>query len=328
MGFDERRLIENLLAPLAQNSEGAFGLADDAAVLTPESGTEHVISVDTIVSGVHFRPDDAADLVAKKALRVNVSDIAAKGAEPFAWFMSLGLPKDHETQLPPDWIAKFVQGLAQDQDKYGLGLYGGDTVRSPGGVVISITMIGRCNAGASVRRFTARDGDLLYVSGTMGDAALGLHIEGEAGFAPEHREFLAQSFLLPDPPVALAPSIRNFANAAMDISDGLVSDLGLMCEASGLGARVLIDDVPLSEAASQALLHTSATMTDILAGGDDYQILAAVPMKLGAQFEISAAAAGHHVTNIGRTEEVANGVRFIDARGQLQTFPSTTFRHF
>lgn len=328
MAFDERRMIEDLLAPLAKDCDGAFGLTDDAAVLTPEPGTEHIISVDTIVSGVHFRPDDPADLVAKKALRVNISDIIAKGAEPFAWFMSLGLPKDHGAQLPPDWIAKFVQGLAQDQEKYGIGLYGGDTVRSPGGVVISITMMGRCEAGASVRRFTARGGDLLFVSGTLGDAALGLHIEDEVSLAPEYREYLAQSFLLPDPPLALAPTIRSFANASMDISDGLVSDLGLMCEASGVGARVLIDDVPLSEAGRQAFLQTPATMTDILAGGDDYQILAAVPVEHGTQFEVSAAAAGHLVTNIGRMEEASSEVQFIDGRGQLQSFPSTTFRHF
>jgi thiamine-monophosphate kinase len=326
-GWSERRIIEEVLAPLAADAPGAFGLTDDAAVIRAEPGTEHVVTLDTLIEGVHFRSADPARFVAKKALRVNISDLAAKGAEPFAWFLALGLPPARDGA----WLADFAKGLAEDQERYGVLLHGGDTVRSPDRIVLSVTMLGRCAAGRSVRRFGARPGDAVYVSGTIGDAALGLLTgvgEGPVELADADAMFLARRFLLPEPRTRLSAALRVHANAAMDISDGLYSDLGLLCGASGVGAEVAIERVPLSDAAKRALAADRALLANVIAGGDDFEILAAIDQQRTRAFERDATEAGVRVTRIGRIVEGAAPPRFVDERGRVKDFSSAVFSHF
>ena len=327
MAIDERTLIETVFAPLAAGAPGAFGLRDDAALLASGEHEDHVVTLDTLVEGVHFRAHDPAGAIAKKALRVNISDLVAKGAEPFAWFLSLALP----ATTPQGWIGEFAAGLAEDQAAYGLDLHGGDTVASPCGIVISVTMIGRCPAGTLVRRFGARAGDLVYVSGTIGDGALGLlagGAEGLAGLDTAERQKLGERYLLPDPPVKLIGAIRAHAGAAMDISDGLVNDLGLLCAASGVGAQIDIGAVPLSAPARRALEARASRLPDILAGGDDYEVLATIPPHKAAAFEGAADGAGVAVTRIGVIAGGPSDVRFLDAGGKPVNLPRTTFLHF
>jgi len=327
MVIDERKLIETVFAPLAAGAPGAFGLRDDAALLPVFDNEDHVVTVDTLVEGVHFRSHDPADTIGRKALRVNVSDLTAKGADPFAWFLSLALP----ATTPKGWVEDFAAGLAEDQARYGLDLYGGDTVVSPGVVIISVTMVGRCPAGTSVRRFDGQSGDLIYVSGTIGDGALGLLVDDTArmaGLKAADRRMLNRKYLLPDPPVKLAMVLRSYGRAAMDISDGLVNDLGLMCATSGIGARVEIDAIPLSGPARAALAAQDCGLPDLLAGGDDYQVLAAVPRDRASAFEEAARRVGVAVSRIGRFTAKSAGVGFFDGEGEAIDLPKSTFRHF
>lgn len=326
-GFSERWLIEEVLAPLAAHAPGAFGLADDAAVLHSEAGTEFVVTLDTLIEGVHFRPSDPARFIAKKALRVNVSDLAGKGAEAFAYFLSLGIPR----QRQESWIRDFAAGLAEDQQRYGVDLHGGDTVYSPDRLAISVTMIGRAPAGRSVRRSGARPGDLVYVSGTIGDGALGL-LAGEdnvPGVLDETEVmFLARRYLLPEPRSRLAGALRTHARAAMDISDGLVSDLGLLCAAGAVSAEVELEHVPLSGPARRALEAEPGLLGTIMAGGDDYELLAVVEPMQARLFERDASDAGAPVSRIGRIVAGREPPRFVDAQGQVHDLASATFRHF
>ncbi|MFV2035917.1 MAG: thiamine-phosphate kinase [Halocynthiibacter sp.] len=331
MAIDERTLIETVFAPLAAGAPGAFALGDDAAVLNFSGNKDHVVTMDTLVEGVHFRKTDPAETIAKKALRVNISDLTAKGARPFAWFLSLALP-DTTTE---SWVCDFARGLAEDQAEYGLDLYGGDTVVSPDGIVITVTMIGRCPAGTSVRRSGALDGDLIYVSGTIGDGALGLlagQADGQAngltGLGATDCQFLNQRYLLPDPPALLAAAIRTYAHAAMDISDGLVNDLGLMCAASGTGARVDIKSVPISTPARLALEAQGSHLFDILAGGDDYEVLVAVPPAKALEFERAAKRAGVAIAKIGAFTGKPKKVEFVNDDGKAVDLPRAMFRHF
>jgi len=327
MVIDERRLIEKIFAPLAAAAPGAFGLRDDAALLPAGDNEDQIVTMDTLVEGVHFRSRDPANLIAKKALRVNISDLTAKGADPHAWFLSLALPR----ATPQNWVSAFATGLAEDQARYGIDLFGGDTVRSPGGIVITVTMVGRCPAGTSVRRFGAKKDDLIYVSGTIGDGALGLLAEDAekmAGLSAADRHRLDQRYLLPDPPVKLAGPLRSHARAAMDISDGLVNDLGLMCKASGLGARVKVNSVPMSKSAVAALKVRNCHIRDLLAGGDDYEVLAAVAPSRAVAFERHAAQGGVAVTRIGIFTALSAGLNFVDGDGEPTDLPQTTFRHF
>lgn len=326
MAITERDIIKSILAPLASRAEGAFGLTDDVALIPSEPGFDHVVTLDTLVEGVHFRGADAGALVAKKALRVNISDLVAKGAEPFAWFMSLALSPGAD----PEWLKEFAAGLAEDQIEFRLALYGGDTVRSPSGLAISITMMGRCPEGDLVRRSGGRAGDALYVSGTIGDGALGLRAAGHGGsWGLDAAEigWLENRFLVPQPRIAMTKPLRVNASAAMDISDGLVNDLRLLCGASGVGADIEIGRVPLSAPARRAVEKEPGLLSLALSGGDDYEFLAAIPRQNVAAFEAGAKAAGVAVVTIGNLTGDENQVNFLDANGQRVEFADQTFRH-
>jgi thiamine-monophosphate kinase len=324
----EDDLIARWFRPLATHP-AALGLADDCAALTPPPGHDLVLKTDSVAVGVHFFADDPWDLVARKALRVNLSDLAAKGARPIGHLLSLALPADWREED----LAGFAGGLGEDQRRFGISLLGGDTIRSPDGLVVTITAIGAVASGRMVRRAALRPGDRLYVSGSLGDAALGLALRLDPTLAatwrldPAGRDHLARRYLLPEPRVALAPALAAHAGAAMDLSDGLGIDLGRMCRASGCDAVIEAARLPLSPAAAAVLAVDPARFAAIVGGGDDYEILAAVAPAEAERFEAAAAAAGVAVTAIGNAEAGEGVARLVDADGAAMRM-ADGFSHF
>lgn len=324
----EDDFIARYFAPLA--GPAALSLKDDTALYAPPLGHELVITADAIVAGVHFFADDAPEQIARKALRVNISDIAAKGAEPQGFLMTFATPRD----IGEDWVGRFAQALGEDAQLYRCPLMGGDTVSTPGPLSISITVIGSTPAGQMVRRSGARAGDLIYVSGTIGDGALGLYgrmAQAPAwmqGLASAQRDHLVARYLEPQPRLALAPVVRAHAHGAMDVSDGLVGDLAKMMRVSGVAARVELARVPLSDAARAACSDAGAF--DIaVTGGDDYEILCTIAPQNAGSFEADALQAGVAVTRIGEVLAGTVGeAAFIGADGLRRTFAHGSFSHF
>ncbi|CAA7617819.1 thiamine-phosphate kinase [Magnetospirillum sp. UT-4] len=322
---DEFDLIARLFAPLTRGHPGAFDLTDDAALLAGEVGTDTVVTVDAIVAGIHFLPDDPPRAIAAKLLRVNLSDLAAKGAEPVAAVMAAAFPRD----LPAGWLEDFAAGLGADLDRYGVALVGGDTVSTPGPLTLSLTAFGRVPAGAMLRRAGGLAGDTVWVSGTLGDAALGLRVlKGDfPHLAAADRDHLTERYRLPQPRVELACGLRAMAHAAMDVSDGLVQDLGHLCRVSGVGAVVEAAALPLSAAAGSLLAVDETALASVLAGGDDYEVLFAAPADAEASVVALAAATGIRLTPIGRLVEGA-GVRVLDGSANPIDVGKGGWRHF
>ncbi len=274
----ERDLIAQYFAPLAPHT-GAFGLTDDTCAISPPAGCDLIVSTDTLIAGVHCFFDDPAPAIARKALRAAFSDIAAKGADAVGYLLALSLPRDTRG----DWLGAFCAGLAQDQTALGVNLLGGDTTRTPGPLSVSITAIGYVPHGKAVLRRGARGGDRVLVSGTLGDAALGLRLRQRPALAAAldldgaHVAALQERYLLPQPRLNAAPVVRALARAAMDISDGLAGDLRALCSASGVSARIDIEAIPLSPAGRACVAADPELMDSVLCGGDDYELLLCVP---------------------------------------------------
>ncbi|MBV8400423.1 MAG: thiamine-phosphate kinase [Acetobacteraceae bacterium] len=282
----EFALIARHFRPLA--GPAALGLEDDAAILIPPAGQELVLSADTMVAGVHFLPDDPPDLVARKLLRVNLSDLAAKGAMPLGYLLTVSAPRG----TPNSWFMDFAAGLAQDQAEFGIALLGGDTTSTPGPVSLSLTIVGHVAPGTAVRRAGAHPGDGIWVTGTIGDGALGLAVA--QGRVADPSGFLLARYRLPQPRLGFA--IGGIASAGLDISDGLVQDLGHLCRAGSVAAEIEAGRVPLSGAARTAGAGWLATC---LTGGDDYELLLAVPPPCEAALKQNADRAGVKLTQIG-----------------------------
>jgi thiamine-monophosphate kinase len=304
--------IATFFAPLAAGFPGALGLTDDAAILRPAEGAELVVTTDTIVAGVHYIGDEPPGLVAQKLLRVNLSDLAAKGARPVAYTLNIALPPE----LEDAWLERFCAGLAADQQRFGIALAGGDSVATPGPVTLTITAFGEIAAGGMLRRSGARPGDRIYVSGTIGDGALGLKVlRGRlAGIAASQRDALVERYRLPQPRVACGARLVGIAHAAMDISDGLVADLGHIADMSGVAAVVEAASVPLSTAAAAALEIEPEMRDAVLGGGYDYELLFTAPPDAASSIAALAAELGLPLTAIGRIE-AGRGVRVVDAAG-------------
>jgi thiamine-monophosphate kinase len=293
---------------------GALDLSDDAALLTPPPGRELVLSADAMVAGVHFLPDDPPDLIGRKLLRVNLSDIAAKSATPLGYLMTVSAPR----ATPDTWFAGFVDGLAADQAEFAVTLLGGDTTSTPGPLSLSLTIIGHVAPGAMVRRGGAQPGDGVWVTGTIGDGALGLAVaQGRLADPTGH---LIGRYRLPRPRVGL--NLAGVATAAMDVSDGLVQDLGHLCRAGGLAATIDAAAVPLSDPARAAGPDWLATC---LTGGDDYELLLAVPPAREAALVVAAGAVP--VTRIGRFQAGA-GVTVTGPGGTPMALPAGGWSHF
>lgn len=305
-------LIARHFRPLA--GPGAFDLLDDAATLVPPAGRELVVTVDAMVEGVHFLPDDPAELVARKLLRVNLSDLAAKGATPLAYLLTLSASRGTDDS----WLAAFARGLQQDQLTFKISLLGGDTTSTPGPLSLTVTAIGHVAPGAMVRRAGAQIGDGIWVTGTIGDGALGLLARrGEIADLTGH---LADRYHLPRPRLGLVEP--GLVRAAMDVSDGLVQDLGHLCRAAGLGAVIEADRVPLSAPAAEA-----GRLELCLTGGDDYELLMAVDPARGEALLARGAQLSIPVSRIGTIEAEA-GVRVVDGRGNSITPQRGGWSHF
>src|SRR6202165_3645730 len=271
----EDSLIARYFRPLAIDP-GAFDLGDDAAVLKAD-GDDIVVTTDAIVEGVHFLADDPPDTVARKALRVNLSDLAAKGATPAGFVLTLALRAADDA-----WLKPFARGLGEDAGLFGCPLLGGDTVSTPGPLMISITAFGRVPPGKMVHRSGAKPGDRIVVTGTIGDAALGLDILRAGAVATAladdaaAKAMLVGRYRIPQPRNALANAVRDHAGAAMDVSDGLAGDLAKLCAASGVSAVMDAQSIPLSVPAATLLARGTVGLEAILSGGDDYEILCAI----------------------------------------------------
>ena len=326
----EFELIARYFAPLARGFPGAFGLLDDAAVIAPPPGHELVATTDAIVGGVHFLHDDPPDLIARKALRANLSDIAAKGAVPRAYMLDIMLPKT----VTEEWIAAFARGLAEDQNQYGVHLIGGDTDSTPGPVTIAIMAFGDVATGRMLRRGGARAGDTVFVTGTIGDAALGLAVlRGRlANLDTKAAHVLVDRYRLPRPRVRLGPRLIGIANAALDVSDGLLADLGHLCEASELSAVVEAPRVPLSTAARAVLTTHSGRITTVLTGGDDYEILFTAPSGAVNELATLSRTLDVPITTIGRMRSPSIGkhsqITVLDESGEPLIVDRSGWTHF
>jgi thiamine-monophosphate kinase len=323
----EDSLIARYFRPLATDP-GAFGLVDDAAVLKP-SGDDIVVTTDAVVEGVHFLADDPPDTVARKALRVNLSDLAAKGATPAGFVLTLAL-----RAVDDAWLTPFARGLGSDAGLFDCPLLGGDTVSTPGPVMISITAFGRVPAGKMVRRSGAKPGDRVVVTGTIGDAALGLDILDGGPVATAladdagAKAMLIGRYRVPQPRNALAKAVRDHAHAAIDVSDGLAGDLAKLCGVSGVSAVIDAPSIPLSAAAAALLSRGAVGIDAIVSGGDDYEILCAIPEDSFEMFVQAASQAGVAVTSIGMVVAGSSVPSFLDGEGREIALPRLSYSHF
>jgi thiamine-monophosphate kinase len=322
--LSEFAMIAKLLAPLAK-SEGAFGLTDDAATLRLAESEELVVTVDALVEGVHFLRNDPPDLIAKKALRVNLSDLAAKGATPRGYLLALSL----SSWVDDAWLTHFAGGLADDQERYVVSLLGGDTTSTPGPLTLSITALGVVLKGYMIPRAGAKPGELVFVSGTIGDAGAGLHLlTGSAGqIAKQDREYLISRYRLPEPRLALGRSLVGLASAALDVSDGLIADLGHIAETSEVRIVVDASRVPLSPALTNFWGRDSENIARAATAGDDYEIAFTAPASTRAAVAKAAEEAGVPLHEIGRVEK-GEGVVLADEKGDPIPVSKSGFTHF
>lgn len=324
-GLSEFEIIARYFRPLAFGKPGALGLTDDAALLELSAGQALVATTDTMIAGVHYLERDPPDLVGRKLLRVNLSDLAAMGASPVTYLLALSLPENFEE----GWLARFCEGLRADQERFGVYLSGGDTTAISGPAVMTVTALGEVPRGQALLRSGAKTGDIIFVSGTIGDGALGLKVArgGLSGLGPEFGDFLLSRYHVPEPRITLGLGLRGLARAAIDISDGLVADLGHICETSGAGAVIEWPRIPLSEAARKAVASEPNLRDTVLGGGDDYELLfTAAPESRDAIAE-AGRACGVAVTAVGRIV-AGSGVSVVDSGGSEIGIGSPGYRHF
>ena len=318
----EFTLIARFFAPLA-TAPGAFGLTDDVASVPPRVGHELVVTTDALVEGVHFFPDDPPVSVAKKALRTNLSDLAAKGAEPAGYLLALSLPE----HIDVPWLEGFARGLGEDQEKFGVTLLGGDTTATPGPLTLAITALGHVPAGTLIRRAGATAGESVFVSGTIGDAGGGLallkgegaHLRGcEAGRLIEH-------YRLPTPRLTLGQALRGVASAALDVSDGLIADLAHIAEVSRVRIVVEAERIPRSPEIRALWFAMPEAIVRAATAGDDYEIAFTTASERKAAE--AAQRSGTAIARIGRVE-AGSGVALLDTDGREIAVPRPGFTHF
>jgi thiamine-monophosphate kinase len=305
--------IREFFAPLA--GLGALGLTDDAALLDCPPGYRLVITVDQLVEGVHFLADDPPELVAKKLMRRNLSDLAAMGATPRHYLLTSALPSSRDD----DWVRRFAAGLAEDQHKFGIALLGGDSTSTPGPTALTLTAIGQVAAGQEIRRNGAKPGDLVWVSGTIGDAFLGLKVlrtKEFAGLDPAFAEALVSRYRLPEPRTILGPALAGIADAMIDVSDGLLGDLDHICKTSGCAATIAVDKLPFSPAALAILQEGWEQPAALATGGDDYELLFTAWPEATSEIVGLSQGLDLPITEIGAIT-AGEGVRLVDAAGAI-----------
>ncbi len=323
----EDDLIARFFGPIA--GPGSLDLQDDAALLAPPAGHEIVLTADAIVAGVHFFPDDPPDSIGRKALGVNLSDLAAKGADPLGFLMTLALPSDWTEA----WLAAFCAGLGGMAEALNCPLLGGDTVRTPGPLSITITALGAVPAGRMVRRTNARPGQAICVTGTIGDAALGLALSRPeppawaGALSRGHREVLIDRYRNPQPRSVFASALREHASAAMDVSDGLAGDLAKLLRASGVSGTLALERVPVSPAVQAALAAAPDLLPTLVSGGDDYEILlTAAPVRIEALTR-KAAELGLGLAVLGEVRTGQEPLAILQ-NGASYWLPGGSFQHF
>jgi thiamine-monophosphate kinase len=310
---EEFAIIATHFAPLA--GDGALNLSDDAAIFTPPPNRDLVMSADVIVETIHFLPSDPPDLVARKLLRVNLSDLAAMGATPLSYLLTLSVPRS----TPKTWFAAFAAGLAADQKNFNIHLLGGDTTSTPGPISLSATIIGHVAPGTALRRMGAQPGDSLWVTGTIGDAALGLRaLQGKIRDPTGH---LSGRYQLPRPRLGLA--LHGIVHACMDVSDGLLQDAAHLARAANLTVEIEATKIPLSPAARAA-----DNLQLCLTGGDDYELLFAVPPAHEPEMRAAGEASSIPISCIGHFLPGPPQVRILDAQGIIQLQSMKGWSHF
>ncbi len=321
----EFAMIDEIFAPLAASAPGALQLKDDAAWCALAPGHEMIVTTDALVEGVHFLRDDPAALIARKALRVNLSDLAAKGAKPEGYLLNISIAP----WVDVEWLKDFASGLASDQNEFGIALIGGDTTATPGPLTLSVTALGSVPRGAMICRSGASGGELVFVTGSIGDAGAGLAIiQGEGGeLAEADRDLLVRRYLLPEPRLLLGGLLKGIATSALDISDGLLADLGHIADVSKVAIAIEAARIPLSA----ALIKLWGTQTDTFVraatAGDDYEIAFTAPASMGQVLQAAASEVGVEVVEIGRVEAGA-GVTLLDESGQVLKVEKSGFKHF
>ena len=321
--MDEFSLIADIFAPLATDP-GAFGLKDDAAAIPSRPGFDLVVTTDAIAEGTDFFKHDPAGSVAQKALRVNLSDLAAKGAAPEFYLLSITLPEG----MTREWLDAFAAGLALDQKTFGISLLGGDTSRTEGPLAITVTAFGFVPTGQMLRRSTARPGHGVYVTGSIGDSGGGLAIfrREKHSLDETQRDRLITRYRLPQPPVAFGAALRGLASASIDVSDGLMADLGHLAKASGVAITIEAEAIPRSDALRTFWGDSAEAIIRAATAGDDYQIAFTAEPENESKIMAAATQASAVITRIGT---VAEGER-VDLRhkGRALTVPHPGWRHF
>ncbi|MEN2494235.1 MAG: Thiamine-monophosphate kinase [Hyphomicrobiaceae bacterium hypho_1] len=298
LAVSEKDIVQTYLRPLAIGWPGAYDLLDDCASITPAPGQDIIVKTDPIRSGLHFFIDDQPSDIAWKALATNVSDIAAKAARPIAYTLALSFPNSPER----NWLESFSTGLAEAQDAFGCILIGGDLDLKSDSLSISVTMFGEIPKGRMLRRGNAQPGDSIFVSGTLGDSAFGLHLRTKrvsADDITDYSDLALTRYLRPEPRLGLRSALRSYARAATDISDGLPNDLKSMCGISGLGAYINAEKLPFSAAMQNVAAMDFNRAISLVAKSDDYEILCAVPQENCEKFISSARSGRVKVTKIG-----------------------------
>ncbi|NDF12553.1 MAG: thiamine-phosphate kinase [Proteobacteria bacterium] len=334
--MNEFECIEKYFAPLSAAAEGALGLKDDAFIMSPKAGHQVVVSKDIISENIHFTFDlDSHSgekiepaYVARKLLRGNLSDMAAMGAKPKYYL--LGVLWNHTVNEA--WIESFVSGLAEDQKHFGVTLVGGDTVkREDGRISLSMTVIGEVKKDHALKRSGAKVGDKIYVTGTIGDGALGLLAFRGAvkGLTREQRDFLVERYHLPEPRHEVMAKLAEagVVSAAIDVSDGLMADIDHVLAASKVGATIDRSAIPLSHAAADSLKHDTKLWDVVLSGGDDYEVAFTVPADKAKEMEALAKEQGTPVTCIGKIT-AGKELEVLDAEGKPYSPDRRGYRHF
>ncbi len=323
---DEFDLIKRLFVPLTGGRPEALNLADDVALIAGPAGQQWAITKDAMVAGVHFFPDDPPELIARKLVRVNLSDLASKGAEPQFLLLATCFPQDVDAA----WIDRFAGGLKTDCEEFTVAVIGGDTVATPGPLVLALTAVGRLPENTALLRSNARSGDHIWLSGSLGDAALGLFVaKGERKtLSDTDVGFLLDRYRLPRPRVTLGPRLRGLAHAGMDVSDGLLGDLAHICRASSCAAEIEADRLPLSAAARAALAAGLGNgLSTVVTGGDDYEILFTAPPDADRALSALSGELDVPLTRIGRIKP-GQGVALLDGDGNVLDVGQGGYRHF
>lgn len=320
----EFEIIKAFFAPLSRRLPGAFSLTDDVAVLAPPAGHDLVLKTDAVVEDVHFNRSDPPDTIAKKALRANISDFAAKGASPSVYLLALALPDWPDVH----WLEQFAKGLAEDQAEFNVTLAGGDTDRTPGALTIAVMMAGFVPHGSVIRRSGAKPGDVVFVTGTLGDAGAGLALLKRASVPRDAGEaFLIARYRVPRPRLAFGRGLRGIATGALDVSDGLIADLGHIAEVSHVRIEVWAPRIPLSDELAKLRGRDVAVIAEAATAGDDYEIAFSAPASSGPLIERIAVETNTRVTAVGRVM-AGEGVALVDEEGREIKLDRRGYTHF